>query len=166
MSGRVCVIHVKKGEPVTLCTRHTTTPATIPQGKHVIHVSKAHWKIRNENGDPEYLYTCVNDNCTTYRNTLKYDYLQDVNESCLTINHVQNISTFISTKILQSNDLTLQSRRDIHFYLTYKGRCTSVPADYAKYVYIVYVTGQVSQGLHTLSLNINHHKNQATENKH
>ena len=131
MSGRVCVMQVKKGEPVTLCTSHTTTPSTIPQGKHVIHVSKSHWKIRNENGDLEYLYTCANDNCTTYRNTFKYDYFKDVNESCLAIYNVKNILTFVLTYILQSNDLTLQSRTDVQFYVTYEGKCTRVCADHA-----------------------------------
>ena len=145
MSGHVCVMQVKKGEPVTLCTRHTTTPSTIPQGKRVIHVSKTHWKMRNENGDLEYLYTCANDNCTTYRDTFAYDYLKDVNESCLTINPVQNISTFVSTNILRSNDLTLQSRRDVHFYVTYEGKSTSLCA------LIVCVKGQVSQNLSILS---------------
>ena len=119
-------MHVKKGDPVTLCTRHTTTPSTIPQWKHVIHVSKVYWKITKENGDLEYLYTCANDNCPTYRDTFTYDYLKDVNKSCHTISHVQNISTFVSTNILQSNDLTFQSRTDVHFYVTYEGKCSTV----------------------------------------
>ena len=144
---------------MTLCTEHTTTPSTIPQGKHVIHVSKVHWKLRIENDDLYYVYTCVKDSCTPYHRDniiFIYDYVKDVNESCVTINHVQNISTlnFVSTNILQSNDLTLQSRRDVHFYVTYEGECTSVCG--LCLVFVVYLKGPVSQGLCTLSLKLKH----------
>ena len=124
MSNGVCVMLVKKGDPVSLCTRHTTTPSTLPEGKHV-----AHWKFRNESLDLLYLYTCANRSCRSYRDTFKSGYFKDVNDSCLAINHVQNISTFVLTNVLLSNEETILSKKDVHFYVTYEGKCTSVCAD-------------------------------------
>ena len=118
---------VKKGEPVSLCTRHTTTPSTIPQGKHVIRV--AYWKFRNESLDLLYLHPCANSSCGSYGDTFKSGYFKDVNDSCLAINHVQNISTFFLKNVLLSNEKAIISKIEVNFYVTYEGKCTSVCAD-------------------------------------
>ena len=94
MSDGVCVKHVKRGEPVTLCTRHTTIPPTIPQGKHVIRVSAYHWESYIES-HRRTLYKCYNGSCKRGSSYVRDFLYSEVTNSCLTINSVQNNSKYI-----------------------------------------------------------------------
>ena len=48
--------HVKRGQPVILCTKLTTTPSTIPLGKHVISVLYSSWLINHRGVSKNSLY--------------------------------------------------------------------------------------------------------------
>ena len=88
MSNGACVKHVKRGQSLTLCISHTTTPPEIPHGKHVISVSRSFWSRLNETGRRFRLYTCSNGSCTQYKNVNITRYSPSSN-TCLTINNVQ-----------------------------------------------------------------------------
>ena len=118
MSNGVCVKHVNRGEPVTLCTSHTTTPSTIPQGKHVISVSKSYWQLYVPGRvSIPVLYNCSNGSCEqTYSVTNNSQY-SDVTASCLTINNVQENSQYILAVHFNMDD----ARTEVNFSVTYGG---------------------------------------------
>ena len=94
MSNGACVKHVKRGQSLTLCTSHITTPSVIPYGKYVISVSRSFWSRLNETGRRLRLYTCSNESCTQYHNvnTTRYS---PVSNTCLTINNVQENEEYL-----------------------------------------------------------------------
>ena len=91
MSNGICVKHVKRGQPVTLCTSQTTTPSTIPKGKHVISVSISTWWVyKNFHLIP--LYTCSRESCTEVNSpgvNMNYTQYSNVSDSCLNIDNLQ-----------------------------------------------------------------------------
>ena len=125
MSGGVCVKHVKRGQRVTLCTSRTTIPSTIPRGRNVLGVSGAIWKLIDRNGVITNLFTrsSVDDFYGAHPSSLyNSTHYSDVTESCLTINSVQEISTYILRTYLHESDvLTDTFHPDIYFYVTYGG---------------------------------------------
>ena len=73
---------------MTLCTSHTTTPSTIPQGKHVISVSTSTWWVYNP--DLTQLYACLKGSCTEVNSPdVNYTQYSNVSDSCITINNLQ-----------------------------------------------------------------------------
>ena len=96
MQEGACVKHVKRGQPVILCTRHTTTPATIPQGKHALNVSNSLWLL-NYGGVTKTLYTCSGDSCQPGSNSsdLKYTRYSVVTANCLTVSDVQEDEIYV-----------------------------------------------------------------------
>ena len=81
--------HVKRGQPVTFCTGQTTTPSTIPQGKHVISVSISTWWVY-KNLHLIHLYTCSRESCTEVNSSgVNYTQYSNVSDSCLTIGNLQ-----------------------------------------------------------------------------
>ena len=94
MSDGVCVKHVKRGQSVNLCTSHTTTPSTIPQGKHVINVSAYYWSLHIES-NMRTLYKCYNGSCRPGSSNVGNFHYLEVSNSCLTIKNVQNNSEYI-----------------------------------------------------------------------
>ena len=140
VSNGVCVKHVERGQPVTLCASYTTTPSTIPPGKHVIDVYKYEWLIRDRENtsyksdvpfsflnqfpnDFKFLYMCSNDFCQWSRSISSDEnytsYLNDSN-NCLTINRVQN-REFYRLKVVFYNQRDFITPPAIHvdFYVTY-----------------------------------------------
>ena len=88
------MINVKRGQPVTLCTTITTTPAVIPQGKHVVSIHESHWFTYSTQADGTILsisclYNCQNGSChqCSISTHVKYTIL-NVNSSCLTIDNI------------------------------------------------------------------------------
>ena len=109
LSDGVCVKSVERGQPVTLCASNTTTPSTIPHGKHVMDVYRSEWLIRErdnishisnesdvlqsyhkQTSDFKTLYVCSNGSCQWSNSSIEnyMDYL-NVSNNCLTINGVQ-----------------------------------------------------------------------------
>ena len=79
----------KEDKPVTLCTSHTTTPSTIPKGKHVISVSRSTWWVYS-NPLLISLYTCLRESCTELNSPgVNYTQYSNVSDFCLTINNLQ-----------------------------------------------------------------------------
>ena len=133
--------HVKRGQPVTLCTSHTTTPSIIPEGKRVISVSSAFWFLSIGNGDLQNFYRCFYTGGSIRRcgYSTRASYLKrytDINDSCLTIKHAQSISTFV-LKTFFPNVFNVTSQTVV-FYVTYEGKCTCVCADYKCLVSVVW----------------------------
>ena len=118
MSNGVCVKNVKRGQPVTLCASHTTTPSTIPQGKHVISVSNSYWQLYVPGRvSIPVLYNCSNGSCEqTYSGTNNAQY-SDVTASCLTINKVQEYGQYILAVHFNMDD----ARAQVIFSVTYGG---------------------------------------------
>ena len=111
--------HVNRGQPVTLCTSHTTTPSTIPQGKHVINVFEYYWYLVIESLKHE-LYWCYNGSCSQGRSNPRDFLYSDVGDFCLTINNVQNNSKYI----LNINYINaISAPTDITFSVTCGGMC-------------------------------------------
>ena len=110
---------------MTLCTRRTTIPSTIPRGRNVLGVSGAIWKLIDRNGALRNLYTrsSAGDFYWAHPSSLSHStHYSDVTESCLTINSVQEISTYIlSTYLHESDWLTDTFNPDVYFYVTYRG---------------------------------------------
>ena len=118
MSGGVCVKHVQRGQPVTLCTSYTTTPSTIPQGKHVVSVSYSYWQlyVPNRVSFP-ILYNCSNGSCEQTHSNMDYVQYSDVTASCLTIDNVQEYSEYILAVYFNMGDV--KSR--VNFSVTHGG---------------------------------------------
>ena len=91
-----CVKQVKRGQPVTLCTSHTTTPSTIPKGKHVISVSNSSWVVIYK-GVSKPLFTCSRGSCTSLSNSSDVNYTRYsmVTANCLTVSDVQEDEVFV-----------------------------------------------------------------------
>ena len=125
MSDGVCVKHVKRGQRVTLCTSRTTIPSTIPRGSNVLSVSGAIWKLIDTNGAITNLFTRsrADDFYGAHPSSLYHStHYSNVTESCLTINSVQEISTYIlRTYFHESDVLTDTFHPDVYFYVTYEG---------------------------------------------
>ena len=120
MSHGVCVKHVNRGQPVTLCTSHTTTPSTIPQGKHVISVSKSYWQlyVPGRVSSPSILYNCSNGSCEQTNSVMNNSQLySNVTASCLTINNVQEYGQYILAVHFNVDD----ARAKVNFSVTYGG---------------------------------------------
>ena len=91
----VCMKHVKRGQPVILCTKLTTTPSTIPLGKHVISVLYSSWLI-NHRGVSKTLYTCSRGSCKPLTNSSDVDYTRySVTASCLTVTDLQEEEVYV-----------------------------------------------------------------------
>ena len=118
MSYGVCVKHMNRGQPVTLCTSHTTTPSTIPQGKHVISVSKSYWQlyVPGRVSSPV-LYNCSNGSCEQTNSVMNNSQYSDITASCLTINNVQEYGQYILTVHFDVDD----ARAQVNFSVTYGG---------------------------------------------
>ena len=89
MSDGICVKHVERGQSVTLCTSHTTTPSAIPKGKHVISVSVYYWRSHTR-----ILYICYNSTCKPGTSNVRNFLYPNVTNSCLTIKNIQNNSKY------------------------------------------------------------------------
>ena len=127
ISDGVCVKHVKRGQRVTLCTTRTTIPSIIPPGGNVLGVLDANWKFIDGNGALTKLYT-RSSACHFYgahpSSLYHSTHYSDVTESCLTINSVQGISTYILTTYLHPPDVltdTFIPESVVYFYVTYGG---------------------------------------------
>ena len=96
ISNGSCVKQVKKGQSVTLCTRHTTTPSTIPRGKHVISVSNSSWLVIHE-GVLKPLYTCSSSSCKPLSNSSDVNYTRysTATANCLTVSDVQEEEVYV-----------------------------------------------------------------------
>ena len=80
---------------MTLCTTHTTTPSQIPQGKHVISVTRSVWFVVDKKGMQSPLYTCFNGSCIQNSSNLNYTRYSAVKDSCLTIVDVQENEGYV-----------------------------------------------------------------------
>ena len=112
MSDGVCVKHVKRGQPVTLCTSHTTTPSTIPQGKHLAGVSQFYWS----QPDMGIFYNCPSDSCELTYSVMKSANHSDVSDSCFTIDNVHESREYILLAYFNVND-----HATIKFFVTCGG---------------------------------------------
>ena len=121
MSDGVCVKHVKRGQPVTLCTSHTTTPSTIPDGKHVFDVMVYYWLVDTD-GQRHVLYWCDSSSCVQGPSDAKDFLYSDVSNSCLTIKNVQNDKKYILN--IQYNGIDVQT--NAIFSVTCGGMCKHV----------------------------------------
>ena len=121
MSRGYCVRHVTRGQPVTLCIRHTTTPSTIPQGKHVLSVSSSQWFI-HRGALQERLY-CSKGSCTQNYSHVYYRCYSNVSHSCLTINNAQKKKYYYSLTVYFNPWPTnlMRHRFIVHFHVTYEG---------------------------------------------
>ena len=113
-----CVRHVKRGQPVTLCASHTTTPSTIPHGKHVVSVSSALWLTHT--GGWQRLY-CSNGSCTQNYSHLNYRCHSNVSHSCLTINNAKKKEYSYSLTVYFNPTNLMRYRSFVHFHVTYEG---------------------------------------------
>ena len=123
MSDGVCVKHVKRGQPVTLCTSHTTTPSTIPQGKHVLSVMVYYW-LSDTEGHRHGLYHCysTNGSCERAPSNARNFLYSDVSNSCLTIKNVQNDKKYILEMHYNGTD----AETNVTFSVTCGGMCELV----------------------------------------
>ena len=121
MSDGICVKHVRRGQPVTLCTSHTTIPPTIPQGKHVISVSVYYWKSYIESHRRS-LYRCSRGSCERSSSDVRDFLYSKVSNSCLTINSVLNKSKYILD--IPYNEFS--GSTNATFSVTYGGMCEHV----------------------------------------
>ena len=88
-SDGVCIKHVKRGQPLTLCTSHTTTPSTIPQEKHIISVSSSTWWVY-KNPHLIQIYSCLRESCTeVISSDVNHTRYSNVSDFCITINNLQ-----------------------------------------------------------------------------
>ena len=118
MSDGYCVRHVTKGQPVTLCTSHTTTPSTIPQGKHVLNVSSSSWLIDYRGMQR---VQCSNGFCPQNYSHLNYRCHSNFSHSCLTINNAQKKEYYYSLRVSFDPPNLKMYSSIIHFHVTYEG---------------------------------------------
>ena len=71
---RVCVKNIKRGQSVSLCISHTTTPSIIPQGKHVTEYHHG-WSVISIGPDGKF--------------TQGSNPINNFNDSCYTLNGLQ-----------------------------------------------------------------------------
>ena len=81
---------------MTLCTSNTTTPSTIPQGRHHIGVSVMYWlQPYTKSGlNGSIFYTCRSGACKPTHSILNFTHHLDVSDSCFTIDNVQKNSDY------------------------------------------------------------------------
>ena len=103
---------------MTLCTIQTTTPSKIPQGKHVISVTRSLWFIVDKTGTQIPLYTCFNGSCIQNSLNLNYTRYSAVNDSCLTIDDVQENKRYVFSANFHPTYVT---KVDIIFQVTHEG---------------------------------------------
>ena len=113
MSDGICVKHVKRGQPVTLCTRHTTIPSTIPQGKHLIGLSQFYWRQANR----DLLYTCPSGSCELTQSVLNSTHYSDVSDSCFTIDNVTENRKYILLAYFNVNNV----HSNVNYFVTCGG---------------------------------------------
>ena len=108
MVNGMCVKHVRRGQSVTLCTSHTTTPSTIPQGKHLVGVSVLYWlqPYMEDGSNSSTYYTCGNyhRNCKPTHSIMNFTHHLDVGESCFTIDNVQESRKYEFVAHFNTND--------------------------------------------------------------
>ena len=87
---------VKRGQPVTICTSHTTTPSTIPKGKYVISVSNSSWLVIYK-GVSKLLYTCTGGSCKPLSNSsdVNYSRYSMVTTTCLNVTGAQEDEVYV-----------------------------------------------------------------------
>ena len=112
------VKYVKRGQPVTLCTIQTTTPSKIPQEKHVISVTGSLWFVVDKKGSKILLYTCFEGSCIQNSSSLNYTRYSAVNDSCLTIDDVQEYERYVFSANFHPSYVT---KVDIIFQVTHEG---------------------------------------------
>ena len=134
MSDDICVKHVKRGQSVTLCASHTTTPSKIPQGKHVISISKSQWVLVEKNRHLT-LYSCSKGSCTRQSPSVNHTRYPDVSDSCLIINNVQEKELYsFNIHFYPSNMMAVTS---VHFLVTNEGTCVWMCVRVFMYYYII-----------------------------
>ena len=84
---------------MTLCTRHTTAPSTIPQGKHLVGVLGLYWLqpyIMEDGSNSSTYYTCekFHSNCKPTHSIMNFTPHLNVSDSCFTIDNVQKSRTY------------------------------------------------------------------------
>ena len=121
-----CVRHVKRRQPVILCTRRTRTPSTIPQGKHVLNVSITKWYIRTTALSDQ--LHCSNGSCTQNYSHVYYRCHSNVSHSCLTINKAQEKEHhyYFTAHFTPPNVMMYKSGSIVHFHVTYEGTYASL----------------------------------------
>ena len=118
MSRGNCVRHVPRGPPVILCTRHTTTPSTIPQGKHVISVFSSQWFI-GIGALTQRLY-CEKESCPQNYSYVNYRCHSNVSHSCLTINNAHK-DQYYSLEVHFNEPNLMPYGSTVHFHVTFEG---------------------------------------------
>ena len=118
-SEGVCVKHVKRGQPVTLCTKYTTTPSTISSRENVIVISNSLWLV-NDGGVPNTLYSCSRGSCKAWFNSSHVNHTRysAVTANCLTINDVEEDEVYV-LKAYFSPITTHVSK--VSFHMIYNG---------------------------------------------
>ena len=127
---------------MTLCTSHTTTPSTIPKGKHVISVSRSTWWVYR-NPLLISLYTCLRESCTELNSTgVNYTQYSNVIDSCLTIDNLQKNEEryFLVTHYHPGPKYVLRVLSKSVFNVSSGGMLAYVWSVYALLVFIVEVT--------------------------
>ena len=98
LNDGTCVITAKRGQPVTFCIGQSTTPSTIPQGKHAISFNESYWSVVSLKplvfSIP--IYRCKNGYCekTSHISILIYIYFSKVSDSCLTVSIEGGVTIF------------------------------------------------------------------------
>ena len=116
------MMHVKREQPVNLCTKFTTTPSTIPQGKHVISVANSSWLVTYR-GVSKTLYTCSRGSCKPWPNSSDVNYTRYSvdTDNCLTITDVKGGEVYV----LKVYFIPItQPGANVSFYLEYDGECS------------------------------------------
>ena len=122
--------HVKRGQPVTLCTKHTTTPSIIPPGKHVLSVSKSQWLLslmKMGRLTAHYLYSCSKGSCIHHSSKLitqNYTHYLNISYSCLTISNVQGKEQYSFQMYFDPSHLLKAT--SVYFFVTIEGMCVCV----------------------------------------
>ena len=116
-----CVRHFTRGQPAELCSRYTTTPSKIPQGKHVLSVSTSHWSIMNTQTRRWQRLYCLNGSHSLNYSHINYRCHSNVSHSCLTINNAQKNEYSYSFTIYFNPPNFKMFRSIVHFRATYDG---------------------------------------------
>ena len=117
------MMHVKRGQPVILCTKRTTTPSTIPHGKNVISVSNSSWLVIYKSVS-KILYTCSRDSCQPGSNSSDVNYTRYsvvTANNCLVITDVKEDEVYV----LKEYFIPITPHgSNVSFYLKYDGECS------------------------------------------
>ena len=119
MQEGVCMKYVKRGQPVLLCTKDTTMPSKIPQGKHALSISNSVWMVNNR-GVSKTLYTCSRDSCQLGSNfsDVNYTRYSVVTAKCLAVADVQEDEVYVLK--VYYNPLTSHVS-NVSFHMNYDG---------------------------------------------